>query len=105
MATGVIITDSIPISVTYSSLSFTYTGATITSTGSISYVWDVEDLSPDEWGIITITGILSNDLSVETFTNTAEIATTSVDNDTTNNSSSVTNGGDANIYLPIILKN
>ncbi|MDM8532269.1 Ig-like domain-containing protein [Anaerolineales bacterium HSG25] len=88
-ATGVVITDYIPISVTHSSLNFTSSGATITATGSNSYVWEVEDLSPNEWGLITITGTLSDNLSAGTLlTNMATITTTSVDNDPTNNSDS-----------------
>ncbi len=87
-AVGVVITDAVPVSVTHSSLSSSSSGATITPTGSISYVWNVEDLSPGEWGIITITGVLSDPLAAGRFTNTTTIATTSVDSDTNNNTNS-----------------
>ncbi|MCP4357732.1 MAG: DUF11 domain-containing protein, partial [Chloroflexi bacterium] len=84
-ATGVVITDVIPVSVT--NVSVVSSGVTITQTAS-SYVWNVQDLAPGDEGIITITADISSPLAVGTFTNTAEITTTSVDSDTTNNSDS-----------------
>jgi len=94
-ASGVIITDSIPVSVTHSSLSFSSSGAVITSTGNISYVWNVEDLSGGEWGIINVTGVLSDDLSAGIFTNTATITTTVPENDLSNNSDT------ASVMIPL----
>ncbi len=88
--TGVVITDSIPISVTHSNLSYTYTEAQITVRGNISYAWDVEDLGgfgQPVGGIITITSILSDPLPPGTFTNTAKITMTPADSDPTNNES------------------
>ena len=89
IATGVVITDSIPVSVTQSSLSYIYAGAEITVTGGISYVWSVEDLSAGEWGVITITGQLGDPLATGSFTNTAEISTDSTGDDTANNTAAV----------------
>jgi len=86
VAYGVVITDRIPISVTHDSLVIDSSVA-ITATGSFSYVWQVEPLSVGEWGIITITGILSDPLAAGAFTNTATIASTAVDTDIANNSS------------------
>ncbi len=91
LATGVVITDSIPISVTHASLHVSNSGATITATGSISCAWDVEDIGPSEGGVITITGVLSTPLAAGIFTNTAIIiiiTTTATDNDPSNNTSS-----------------
>lgn len=88
-AVGVVITDDIPITIT--NVSHINSGAAITPTGSISYVWAVENLQGGEGGIITITGQISSALSnVNIFTNMAEITTTSIDTDTTNNISMVT---------------
>ena len=84
-ATGVVITDSMPISVTNPTV-VTSSGAVITQTGTApNFVWDVADLSRNQGGIITLTGVLSSPLASGIFTNTAEIATTSVDTDLTNN--------------------
>ncbi len=102
-ATGVIITDSIPVSVTTSSV--ISSGVAITQTAP-GYVWAVEDLASTEGGVITITGVLSASLAAGTFTNTATITTTSVDSDTTNNNSAIAINSSASgdIYLPIICK-
>jgi uncharacterized repeat protein (TIGR01451 family) len=83
-ASGVVITDVVPISVT--NVSYTSSGAVITPTGGVSYTWQVEDLSPGSGGVITITGVLSTGLPTGVFTNTATITTTAVDEDTANNS-------------------
>jgi hypothetical protein len=80
----VVITDVVPISVT--NVSYTSSGAVITETGSVSYTWQVADLSPGSGGVITITGVLSTGLPTGVFTNTAAITTMAVDDDTTNNS-------------------
>ncbi|MCP4537843.1 MAG: tandem-95 repeat protein, partial [Chloroflexi bacterium] len=83
------ITDNIPVSVTAGSLSYVSTGAAVTATGSISYVWNVEALSAGEWGVITVTGVLSQGLSAGPFSNTATIASAEGDSDALNNSSTV----------------
>jgi uncharacterized repeat protein (TIGR01451 family) len=87
--TGVVITDEIPSLVATSSI--TSNGVAFTDTlASPPYVWAVEDLSPGQIGVITITGVVSPDLTGYTiFSNTAVIGTTSVDTDTLNNLSSV----------------
>ena len=83
-ATGVIITDSVPVSVT--GVSVSRSGAVITDTGATpAYVWQVQDLSPNESGIITLTGVLSSPLAAGIFTNTATITAT-VDSNPANNS-------------------
>lgn len=86
-ATGVVITDSVPVSVTGASVSSS--GASITPRGGTRYVWNVANLAQGEGGIVTITGVLSEPLVAGTFTNTAIITTTTADVDTTNNSSEV----------------
>jgi uncharacterized repeat protein (TIGR01451 family) len=58
--TNVLLIDAIPTHL--HNPTYVHSGAHITSTGEISYTWDVEDLSPGEGGIITITGVLSTNL-------------------------------------------
>ncbi|MCP4543571.1 MAG: DUF11 domain-containing protein [Chloroflexi bacterium] len=89
LATGVVITDIVPVSVTRGSLSFDSSGAQITATGNISYVWQVADLGTGEWGIIIITGVLSDSLAAGAFDNTATITTTLVDGNPSNNSDTI----------------
>ncbi len=84
--TDVVITDSVPVSVT--SISVISSGVAITQT-SPGYVWQVQDLAPGQSGAITITGVLSHPLSAGTFANTATIACAEVENDDANNSDSV----------------
>jgi len=86
LATGVVVTDIVPVSVTNTSV--ISTGAVITPISGIRYAWNVADLAPGTSGVITITGVLSDPLPVGTFTNTAIITTTAAESITTNNSSS-----------------
>ncbi len=86
VATGVVITDRVPPSVTIASRNVVSSGAKITDTGdSLDYVWEVQDLDIDAWGVITITGVLSDPLAAGIFTNTAEIDTTTADGNPNNN--------------------
>ena len=90
-ATNVVITDSVPISVTGSSLNYISSGAAITATGGASYAWQVQDLGPNQSGTITITGQLSSTLPHNhAFANTALITTTVIDSDPGDNSDSAT---------------
>lgn len=69
LVTNVLITDAIPSE--FTNPVFSNTGATITPTGSFSFAWVVEDLSPGEWGTIVLTGVVDANIdSVWTFTNT-----------------------------------
>jgi len=72
-ASGVVVTDHMPVSVTVTSV--VSGGAAITETAAgPSYVWQVETLDAGEGGAITITGVLSEGLpGGHVFTNTAEI--------------------------------
>lgn len=85
-AIGVVITDRVPISVT--NLNYNSNRA-VTATGSFSYTWLLENLSPSEGGVITITGILSQALAPGVFSNTATIATTLGESDTANNTAEI----------------
>jgi uncharacterized repeat protein (TIGR01451 family) len=70
-ATGVVLTDTIPVSVT--GTMFTYSGAAITHRTGTRYVWDVSNLASGAGGLITVTGVLSDPLSFSLVTNAAEI--------------------------------
>jgi uncharacterized repeat protein (TIGR01451 family) len=73
LATSVLITDVVPAELT--DVGFISGGPAITPTGSVSYTWQVEDLPPGEWGVITVTGVVSPGLPFgSVFTNTAIIA-------------------------------
>lgn len=106
LASGVVITDTVPITVT--NLSFISTGATITQVVGTSYVFQVMDLAAGEGGTINITGVISPDLTANTlFTNTATITTTAIDTDTTNNLAlvnTIVSTKRDNLYLPLVLK-
>ncbi len=82
-ATDVVITDSIPVSVTGASV--INSGVVITQQGGTNYAWQVADLAQGEGGVITITGVLSDPLPVGVFTNTATITTTVSDSNPGNN--------------------
>ncbi len=99
-ASDVVITDRIPVSITHSSLDYTYSGAPITATGSISYAWEVQDLAPGDGGVITITGVLSDSGAVG-IANRAIITTTSVDYDPSNNSDLATLPFAVTTVLPV----
>ena len=89
-ATNVVITDSVPVSVTHNSLNVSSSGATITATVGSNFVWQVQDLAPGQGGIITVTGQLSNSLPHDhVFMNTAVIASAGIDSEPGDNSSSI----------------
>jgi predicted outer membrane repeat protein len=83
-ATNVVITDVIPSGIT--DVTVVNSGAAISDTGvSPGYVWNVQDLTAGEGGVITITGVASS----TRFINTAIITTTSPDVNPANNISTV----------------
>jgi uncharacterized repeat protein (TIGR01451 family) len=84
-ATGIVITDRLPISVT--SRITIHASLPITPTGNISYVWQVENLNAYEVGVITITGKLTDPLpGGYVFGNHVEIAA-NADSDSSNDTS------------------
>jgi uncharacterized repeat protein (TIGR01451 family) len=83
-AAGVVISDTLPLSVT--GVSVISGGAVITPLGGTRYAWSVADLAPGAGGIITLTGVLSQPLAAQVIANTATITATTPDTDTTNNS-------------------
>jgi uncharacterized repeat protein (TIGR01451 family) len=85
LATGVLITDHLPVSITVQSV--ISHGVAITDTGvQPGFVWQVVDLAPGAGGRITITGIVSPGLVADTrLTNTATIDSATGDINPSNN--------------------
>jgi len=104
-ATGVVITDTIPVSITNTSV--ISSGVAITDTGaSPGYVWSVQDPGVGQSGTITITGRLSDTLPIgHIFTNTARITTTAIDTNAGNNSNSASTTVYAYVRLPLVFHN
>ncbi len=72
-ATGVLLVDILPITIT--NPSYTFSGPSIFPIGETNYVWLVENLAPDVSGVVTVTGILSPDLEgIPAISNTVVIA-------------------------------
>jgi uncharacterized repeat protein (TIGR01451 family) len=90
IATGVVITDIIPADVTVQSVASSGVDITDTMASPPSYIWDVQDLTAADVGVITITAELAPDLLCgDSFKNTASIGTTANDTRPGNNSSEV----------------
>jgi hypothetical protein len=85
---GVLITDSLPVSLTVTHA--VNSGAAIMDTGAgATTVRQVQDLAAGEGDIITTTGVLNDALpDGYILTNTATITTTTADSDVSDNSSS-----------------
>ncbi len=91
LAAGVVITDIIPgqlSGVTYQASP----GLVITDSGHTpSYIWQVQDLAPDEGGVITVTAIISPGMAhTVNFVNTATIGSNAADTNPADNTSSAT---------------
>jgi uncharacterized repeat protein (TIGR01451 family) len=98
-ATGVVITDVVPITLT--NVGYISSGAAVTPTGSVSYTWQVADLAPGAGGVITITGRIAPAVSgVFSLTNRATIAAWQADLIPGNNTAAVSNTVDADPPAP-----
>ncbi len=92
-ATGIVITDIVPVTLT--GVSFSSVGVVVTATGGVNYTWQVQDLPTGSGGSITLVGIVSPTSSgVFSLTNQA-IITAANDADASNNISTVSNVIDA----------
>jgi uncharacterized repeat protein (TIGR01451 family) len=99
-ASQVVVTDVVPTEVLTPTFASTLT---ITPTGVLSYVWNVEPLGIGQGGVITIYGQIDPGLGSDfSFANTATISDPE-DNTPGNNSSSAT-VGERKVYLPLMLK-
>jgi hypothetical protein len=76
-AAQIVLTDTLPAFISVGSV---ISGClTISDSGHIpAYVWNVEDISPGERGVITITGVLGTPLASGVYTNRATLAYTLV---------------------------
>ena len=69
---GVVLTDVVPVQLR--DVQYTHSGAVITPTGVLSYVWNIADLAPTAGGTVTVTVTVRDDAQLGSiFTNTAEI--------------------------------
>ncbi len=101
IATGVVISDSLPVSVTLTAVTSTTIGAGVLITQTASapdLVWTVSDLPVGAGGVITLTGALDGGLAVQTIVNTATITATN-DITATNNSASASLHVNGTIYV------
>ncbi len=108
VASSVVISDYLPIPITYSVASYTSSGPTITPTGSFSYTWEVDDLAPGASGAIAILATLSNSVGLTlgtVITNTAEISAVGVYSNAAYLTSSVTFTIGSGLYMPVIERN
>jgi uncharacterized repeat protein (TIGR01451 family) len=98
-ASGVFITDTIPADLTVQSV--ISSGVEITNIGAtLPYVWQVQDLTTADHGVIVVTAELSSSLSCfDPVTNIATIATSSTDTRPGNNSSDVTIAAGAGVSV------
>ena len=87
-ATNMTVSDEVPWYLT--APSWSASGAAVSNTGQLpQYIWSVQDLSPGQGALITVTGVLTVPLAAGVYTNTAIIE---VDQDaaTENNLAAVT---------------
>lgn len=94
IASGVVITDHVPVTLTQVHYEAT---PPVTPTGSVSFTWDVGRLDVGQRGTITVTGVVSTGVTgVLSLTNEAVITSTLVfDADLDNNGSTISNTIDA----------
>jgi uncharacterized repeat protein (TIGR01451 family) len=104
VATGVVISDILPSGL--SGPAFTFSGASLSVSGTTFYVWNVVDLPPGAGGTITITAAADASFLLNhtaALTNTATIRSASPERDLGNNRASATLlSGFSNLYLPLI---
>ena len=105
MAQNVVISDYLPIPITFSDASYVSSGAAVTPTGSFSYTWQVADLAQGAGGTIQVLAVLSSGLTPgDLITNTAAITGNGAYSNTAYNISSVVITVGRGVYLPIISK-
>jgi uncharacterized repeat protein (TIGR01451 family) len=100
-AHNIVITDTLPTALM--SPTVVFAGPTITPREDSSFVWDVDDLTPGEGGVITISVTVAPTFG-GMLTNTATIATSAVESIVDNNTASTVITVNAHrYYLPIVL--
>lgn len=86
LAQSVLISDIIPSEI--ASLSY-QSSPPLSTQGGQNYHWAVGLMSPHQSGVITVTGVVTNNLEVNSIDNTAQIITASPEFTNTNNSDTV----------------
>jgi len=87
LASNVVITDIVPITLT--NVHYSFYGAQIAPTGSSRYVWHIGSLGAGDGGAIILVGTVDRTLTSETtFTNTVTIVSETPDNNPINNDDS-----------------
>jgi len=105
LAQNVVISDYLPIPITFSDASYVSSGAAVTPTGSFSYTWQVADLAQGAGGTIQVLAVLSSGLTPgDRITNTAAITGDGAYSNAAYNISSVVITVGHGVYLPIISK-
>jgi len=103
-ARDVVLTDLLPAELT--GASFTASGAAVTLRAGPIFVWDIVDLAPGAGGVVTITATLDAAFTGD-LTNTAAIATSGADSNSSNNSDQVSTQvtrPDFKVYLPLVTR-
>jgi len=71
-ATNIVLTDIVPANVSVTGI--VSAGVSITQAAGVSYAWQIQDLLPNQDGVITITGWLAKPLAAGTIPNTATLS-------------------------------
>ena len=71
-ATNIVLTDIVPANVSVTGI--VSAGVSITQAAGVSYAWQIQDLLPNQGGVITITGRLAKPLAAGTIPNTATLS-------------------------------
>jgi uncharacterized repeat protein (TIGR01451 family) len=105
IATGVVITDDLPIEIMAPSWATSLSLSGTTERGGESYVWDLPDLGPGATGVITIYGTLDASLSPQDVVfNQATIASAQVEADLSDNTTTMIVIIDPlQVFLPLTL--
>ncbi len=78
------------LSPSLSEVSFNFSGAAVTATAGLTYVWQVADLPPGAGGRITVTAIVSGSNGADMLTNTVSITSAILDSNPADNTDAVT---------------
>lgn len=103
LARGVVITDVLPEPL--HGASFAASGAAVTPRAGTTFVWDVTDLAPGAGGILTLTATVDAAYA-GALTNTASIATSSLESDADHNSDQLVTQitRSYRVYLPLVIR-
>jgi uncharacterized repeat protein (TIGR01451 family) len=105
VAYNVVISDYLPIPITFTRASYVSSGAAVTPTGSFSFTWQVADLGQGQGGTIIVNAVLSHTLTPgAVITNTAYITSPNAYSNSTHSSASAVITVGRGLYMPIVKK-